>query len=100
MDIVWIRGERTIKKASRLRDMARSSASMDPRQTLKKQVHRIGIGRLFGPAGLDSRELIAQRIRQTPNDVVLHIEEIGKRLVEALPPEQTSTLRVRDCHVD
>src|ERR1700733_7741064 len=94
MDIIWIRGERTIKKAARLRDMARSSAAMDPRQTLKKQVHRIGIGRLFGPAGLDSRELIAERICQTPNDLILHVEEIGQRLVEPLRPKMTARLGV------
>ena len=77
MDIVGIRGERTLEKAARLRDMAWSSAAMDPGQTLEKEVHRIGIGRLFGPAGFDGRELIAERIRQTSNDLVLHVNKIA-----------------------
>src|ERR1700729_527574 len=100
MDIVWIRGERTIKKAARLRDMARGSAAMDPRQTLKKQVHRIGIGRLFGPAGLDSRELIAERICKAPDDFVLHVEEIGQRLVKPLRPKMTAGLGIDELNID
>src|ERR1700722_14522361 len=100
MDIVWIGDECTIKKSARPRHMARSSAAMDPRQALKKQVHRIGIGRLFGPAGLDSRELIAERICEAPNDLILHVEKIGNRLVEALRPKMTAAFGVNELHVD
>ena len=67
---------------------------------MKKEIHRIGIGRLFGTASLDRRELIAQRVRQTPDDFVLHVEEIGKRLVEPLRPEMTAGLGVDELHVD
>src|ERR1700677_1061947 len=58
------------------------------------------MGRLFGPAGLDRRKLIAERICQTPDDLVLHIEEIGKRLVKPLRPEMTAGLGVDELHVD
>ena len=73
---------------------------MDPGQALKKEIHRIGIGRLFGMASLDRRELIAQRVRQTPDDFVLHVEEIGERLVEPLRPEMTARFSVDELHVD
>ena len=67
---------------------------------MKKEVHRIGIGRLSGVAGLDGRDLIAQRIRKAPNDLILHVEKIGKRLVEALRPKMTAALGVDKLHVD
>ena len=73
---------------------------MHPRQALKKQVHRIGIGRLFGAARLDGGDLIAQRIRETPDDFVLHIEEIGKRLVETLRPKMAAGFGVNELHID
>ena len=73
---------------------------MEPRQALKKEVHRIGIGRLLGAARLDGGDLIAQRVREAPNDLVLHVEEISKRLVEALRPKMTAGLGVDELHVD
>ena len=41
-----------------------------------------------------------ERARQARDDFILHIEEIGERLVEPLGPEVTASLRVNELHVD
>ena len=60
----------------------------------------MGLVACSGVARLDRRELIAQRVREAPNDFVLHVEEIGKRLVEPLRPKMTAGLGVDELHVD
>ena len=100
VDIVGIGGERAIEKTARLRNMVRGPAAMEPGQALKKEVHRIGIGRLFGVARLNGGDLSAQRVRQAPDDFVLHVEEIGERLVKPLRPQMTASLGVDELHVD
>src|SRR5271166_3379241 len=47
-DIVGIGGERAIEKAARLRDIVWSPTLIEPSQTLKIEVHRVGGRRLFG----------------------------------------------------
>ena len=100
VDIVGIGGERAIEKLARLRNMVRGPAPMEPGQALKKEIHRVGVGRLFGASRLGGGELGVQRVRQTPNDFVLHVEEIGERLVEPLRPKMTAGLGVDELHVD
>ena len=41
-----------------------------------------------------------ERARQTRDDFVLHVEEIGERLVEPLGPEMIAGLGVDELHVD
>ena len=84
VDIVGIDGERAIEKASRLRDTVRGAALIEPSQTLKIEIHRVGGRRLFRASRLGGGELGLQRASQARDDFVLHVEEIGKRLVEPL----------------
>ena len=41
-----------------------------------------------------------ERVRQARDDLVLHVEEIGQRLVEPLGPEMIAGLGVDELHVD
>ena len=68
--------------------------------TLKIEVHRIRIGRQFGAPRFGGDKLRVERARQARDDFVLHVKEIGERLVEPLGPEVTASLRVNELHVD
>ncbi len=100
VDIVGIGGERAIEKAARLRDIVRGQTPIEPSQTLKIEVHRVGVRRLFRASRLGGDELGVERARQARDDFVLHVEEIGERLVEPLGPEMTAGFGVDELHVD
>ena len=99
VDIVGIGGERTIEKAERLRHILRGPTLIEPSQTLKVEVHRVGGRGLFGAARLSDDELRIQRVSQARDDFVLHIEEIGQRLVEPLGPEMIARFGIDELHV-
>jgi hypothetical protein len=84
VNIVGIGGERAIEKASRLRDIVGGRTLIEPSQTLKIEVHRVGDWALFRASRLGGDKLGVQRIRQTGDDFVLRVEEIGERLIEPL----------------
>jgi hypothetical protein len=73
---------------------------VEPRQTLKIEVHRVGVRGLFGASRLGGDELGVERVRQARDDFILHVEEIGERLVEPLGPEMTARFGVDELHVD
>ena len=100
VDIVGIGGERAIEKAARLRDIVRGQTLIEPSHTLKIEVHRVGVRGLFRASRLGGDELGVQRARQTRDDFVLHVEEIGERLVEPLGPEMIAGFGVDELHVD
>src|SRR5271165_4351445 len=50
VDIVWIGSERAMEKAARLRDIVGGPTLIDPSQTLKIEVHRVGVRSLFRPS--------------------------------------------------
>jgi hypothetical protein len=55
--------------------------------TLKIQVHGTGVRCVLRPPRLGLDELGIQRIGKPRYDLVLHVEQIGDRLVEALGPK-------------
>jgi hypothetical protein len=55
---------------------------------------------LFGASRLGRKELRAQGIREPRDDFVLHVEEIGYRLVEPLRPKMFASLGVDELHID
>ena len=67
---------------------------------MKIEVHQIGIEDPFGAPRLGSHELGVQRVGESPNDFVLHVEEVGDGLVEPFGPEMTASLRVDELHID
>ena len=100
VDIVGIGGERAIEKAARLRHIVRGQTLIEPSQTLKIEVHRVGVRGLFRASRLGGDELGVQRAREARDDFVLHVEEIGERLVEPLGPEMIARFGVDELHVD
>ena len=92
--------ERAIEIATRSREVVRGLTLVEPSQTLKIEVHRVGVRSLFRAASLGGGELRVERIRQTRDDFVLHVEEIGERLVEPLSPEMIAGFGVDELHVD
>ena len=100
VDIVGIGGERAIEKAARLRDIVRGQTLIEPSQTLKIEVHRVGVRSLFRASRLGGDELGVQRACQARDDFVLHVEEIGERLVEPLGPEMIARFGVDELDID
>ena len=99
-DIVGIGGERAIEKATRLRHNVRGQTLVEASQTLKIEVHRVGVRRLFRSSRFGGDELGVQRAGQAGDDFVLHVEEIGQRLVEPLGPEMIARFGVDELHID
>ena len=94
IDIARIGGERAIEEAARLRNTVRGHALVEPGHTLKIEVHRVGGWRLFRSSRLGCDEFGVERVRETGNDFVLHVEEIGERLIEPLGPEMIARFGV------
>jgi hypothetical protein len=82
------------------RDVVRDHTLVEPSQTLKIEVHGVGVGSLFRASRLGRRELGIQGASQTRDDFVLHVEKIGQRLVEPLGPEMTAAFGVDELDVD
>ncbi len=100
VDIAGVGGERPIEKAARLRRVVGGHTLVEPRQTLKIEVHRVRGRRLFGASRLGGEKLGVERARQARDDFVLHVEEIGERLVEPLGPEMLTRFGVDELHID
>ena len=83
----WQRGyhcQGALEKFARLRRMLRSQPLIHASHTLEIKFHRIRMWCQFRPARLGGDKLCAQLTGEPRNDFVLHVEEVGQRLVEAL----------------
>ena len=58
-------------------------------------IHRIRVRRALSAPRLGAQEFVLQSVGEARNDFVLHVEEIGDRLVEPLGPEVAAGLRRR-----
>ena len=59
-----------------------------------------GLASLFGAPGFGGDQLRAQLIGEVRNDLILHVEQIGHRLVEPVRPQMIAGDRVDELHVD
>jgi hypothetical protein len=100
VDVVGSGGQRAIEKASGLRCGVTRQTLVEQSQALKIKVHRVGVRGPFGAPRLGCDEFGVQRVRQTRDDLVLHVEQICERLVEPLGPEMIASLRVDQLHID
>ena len=75
-------------------------ASIDPIESPEPEVQRIRIGGRLRPSRLDAGDLGAQLVGDPRDDLVLHVEQFGDRLVEPLGPEMGGRLRLDQLHVD
>ena len=88
------------KIAARLRHVFDVDPLVERRQSLKEEVHRIGIRYSFGPLRFGRRQFCPQLIGQASDDLVLHVEQIGQRLVEAFSPEMLAAFGVDELDID
>ena len=49
-------------------------------------IHRIGVRRALGALRLRAGQLLPEPVGETGNDLVLHVEKVGDRLVETFSP--------------
>ena len=72
------------------------------RRRLAKEimVHRIGVCCATGATGLGVDEFLPERVGEAGNDLVLYVEKVGYRLIEALGPNVARGLGVEQLHVD
>ena len=100
IDIVGIGAESAIEKAARVCQIVGGQTLIEPSQTLKIEVHRVRVRGLLRASRLGGDELGVERIGEPRDDFVLHVEEIGERLVEPLGPEMIAGFGVDKLHVD
>jgi hypothetical protein len=67
---------------------------------LSIQVHRVGVRSPFRASRLGASQLSVKRIGEPRDDFILHVEEIGQRLIEPFGPEMIAGFRVDELHVD
>ncbi len=97
--LLGISGERAIEKAARLRDIVWGQTLIMPSQALKVEVHRVGVRRLFCASRLGGDQLRPQLVGKRRDDLVLHVEEVTQRFVEAFGPEMRAGLGVDELDV-
>ncbi len=100
VEIVGIERESAFEEAARPRKVVGSQSLIEPGHALKIEVHRVGVRSLFRASRLGGDELGVERVREPRDDFVLHVEEIGERLVEPFGPEVTAGLGVDELDVD
>src|SRR5260370_717048 len=66
---------------------------------LEIQVQRIGMQRASRPLCLSLDELCIQRVSEPRYDFVLHVEQVGDRLVEAFGPKVIAGFGINQLHV-
>ena len=76
-------------------DIVGGQTLFELRLPVKIEVHRVGVHRLFSASRLGDGEFGPSAVGQPRDDLVLHIEEIGDRLVEPLRPEMRCRFRRR-----
>jgi hypothetical protein len=99
-DIVGIGGERQF--AWGIGSEKGNFVFQEGRLALESQILGVGIrrGRPFESGGLDLGKLKVNRARQTGDDLVLRLQEIGTGRVELFGPEMGAALRVDELGVD
>ena len=100
VDIAGMDSERTIVELARLRQIVRSRTFVKPGRPLKTEVQCVGVRGLFCTARLGRDEWCTQRASQARDDFVLHVEEIGDRLIEPLRPKMTACLGIDELNID
>ena len=100
VDVVGIGVEGTIEKAARPRHIVRGKTLIEPSQTLKIEVHRVGMRGPFGAPRLGRDEFGIQRACQARDDFILHVEEIGEGFVKPVRPEMIAGFRVDELDID
>ena len=99
VDVLWIERASALEQPSGLRQIVRDKPLIIPAHTLKIEVHRVGIGRPFAASGFGDDELRVEGVGKAGDDLVLHVEKVGDRLVEAVRPKMICALGVDELDV-
>jgi hypothetical protein len=91
VDIAGIERQRAIETVACPRKVFRRGPFVVLSQTLKIEVERIWVRRCFGAASFGGGELDSEPVGKPGDNLVLHVEEVADRVVEALGP------KVRSC---
>ena len=100
VDIVRIEIESAVEVRARLVEELGGLTFVEERKPKEIVVHRIRVRGALGAARFGGGELLPEPIGEAGDDLVLHVEEIGDGLVEALGPEVRAGLGVDQLHVD
>src|SRR6516162_8942606 len=63
-------------------------------------IHRIGAHHALSSPRLRDGEFMPEPVREAGDDLVLHVEEIGDQLIEALSPEMRAGLGLNQLDID
>src|ERR1700722_10436661 len=63
-------------------------------------IHRIGVYRALSAPCLRGSEFMPQPVGEPRDDLVLHVEEIGDQLIEALRPEMRAGFGLNQLDID
>ena len=85
---------------TRLVEKLGGCAFVQKRKPQEIVIHRIRVRRALGARRLGAGEFLPEPVGEPGNDLVLHVEEIGDWLVEALGPEVAAGVGVDQLHVD
>src|SRR5262245_43018675 len=72
-----INAKRFVHKSTRLGNIFGRSSPIEPSPALKIEVHRVGLWRLLRASRLGGDQRRIKLARQTTDDLVLHLEEVG-----------------------
>ena len=86
-------------KPARLREAIRGKPPVVRAHSLKIEVHRVRARGPLGAPRLGDDELRVKGVGEAGDDLVLHVEQVGDRLVEPLRPEMIAALGVDELDV-
>ena len=75
-------------------------AFVEPLNALEIEIHGIRVGLLLGAPGFGGEQFRAQLIGELGDDFILHVEQVGHRLVEPVRPQVVSGARVDELDID
>ena len=70
------------------------------RPALEIQIHRIRMRRARRALRLGLDQLAIQSIRQTRNDFILNVEEVGERFIKAIRPQVLAAFGINQLRID
>jgi hypothetical protein len=100
IEIVRIELQRTFQESLGRLQVFRGGSAVDKSPGPEIQIHRIGIGRPLGAPHLGLDKLCTQLPGDPGDDVVLHLEQIGKFFVEPFGPEVSPGIAIDQLDVE
>ena len=102
LDIAIVKPERRVEQVTCLAVAAQRQGLVEDCPAAHGQVHGIHVVRPLAlrPAAFCGNELDAHGPGEARGDLVLHVEDVGARLVETLGPEVRAGFRVDELRVD